>query len=212
MPIATSKRRSDGARGNALIEFALVSVFLLPILYGVYSIGMGLSQTIAASVVARDAGSMFMRSVDFSLAQNSAMLVRLGQDLGLQPAGGNGVVTLTKVYHVASSDCLTGGFSATGCPNYDQTVITKRLSIGNTTSGFFTSTFGAPPSGIVTGDGTIALAEYIANAACRVSNSTSLPTLSSGEFAYVSEAYFLTPSLDLPGWRNNTNLYQRSIF
>ena len=199
-------------RGSAVIEFALVSVFLLPIMYGVYSIGMSLSRTIEASVVARDAGAMFMRAVDFSQAQNAALIVRIGQNLGLQATGGNGVVVLSRVYQVASSDCLAAGYSATGCPNYNQVVFTERISIGNTTSGFFTSSFGAPPANVVRADGTITLANFASNAACKVANPTSLPTLSAGEFAFVSEAYFITPSLDLPGWRSNTNLYQRNIF
>ena len=208
MPLTRNRRE----RGNAIIEFALVSVFLLPILYGVYSIGMSLARTLSAAVVARDAGAMFMRTVDFTQAQNAALLVRIGQDLGLQSPGGNGVVVMSRVYHVTSADCLSGGYSATGCPNYDQVVFSQRVSVGNTTSGFFTSAFGTPASSIVRSDGTIALSDYVSNTSARVSNATALPTLAAGEVAYISEAYFITPSLDLPGYRTNTNLYQRNIF
>jgi len=36
--------------------------------------------------------------------------------------------------------------------------------------------------------------------------------LGAGEFAYVSEAYFITPQLDMPGVRTGTFVYQRSVF
>ena len=39
-----------------------------------------------------------------------------------------------------------------------------------------------------------------------------LMTLGDGETAFISEAYFVTPNLNLPGFRTNTFVYQRSIF
>jgi hypothetical protein len=41
---------------------------------------------------------------------------------------------------------------------------------------------------------------------------TAVMTLNAGEFAYVSEAYFKTPEIDMPGFRDNTYVYQRNIF
>ena len=55
-------------RGNTVVEFALVISFLALLLMGTFSVGMTLTKSVQAGVVARDAGAMFMRYVDFSLA------------------------------------------------------------------------------------------------------------------------------------------------
>ena len=50
------------------------------------------------------------------------------------------------------------------------------------------------------------------NTTVRADAFDNLMTLGDGETAFISEACFLTPNLDLPGFRANTFVYQRNIF
>ncbi len=203
-------RRPRPKNGNALMELAIISPFLVLLLFGVFSIGMSLSKSIQVSVVARDSGAMFMRYIDFSLTANKSIVVRIANGMGMTTTGGNGVELLSQVMAVTATECVAGGLTSTTCPNIGYTVFIKRQSVGNTS--LYTSTFGTPSSSILGTDGSITAANYLTNASCRTTNFTTLIALNGGEFAYISEAYFTTPELDLPGYRNNTAIYQRAIF
>ena len=69
--------RRNREAGNAIVEFALVAIFLVSMLMGTFSIGMTLTRSVQAGVVSRDAGAMFMRYVDFTITANKNILVRL---------------------------------------------------------------------------------------------------------------------------------------
>ena len=56
-----AKRRRE--TGNAIVEFCMVALFLLSLLLGTFSVGMTLTRSVQAGIVARDAGSMFMLHV-----------------------------------------------------------------------------------------------------------------------------------------------------
>lgn len=203
-------RRGRSEQGNSLIEFSLVIVFLLPIMFGVFSVGMSLTKSVQASVVARDAGSMFMRYVDFSTSANKQLIVRIARGLGMTETGGNGVVILTQIMKAGTGQCVPPYTSTASCPNFNRHVIVKRIVIGN--QSLTSSSFGTPVSGIITADGSITAANYLANSSARADAFDALMNLGDGEFAFVAEAYFRTPELDLPGYRTNTYVYQRSIF
>ncbi|MFN7648560.1 MAG: TadE family protein [Acidobacteriota bacterium] len=205
---ASSRRRAT--QGSSLVEFALVIVFLVPIMLGVISIGMSLTVSIQASVVARDAGSMFMRYVDFSLSSNKALIVRIARGMGMTETGGDGTVILTQILRIGAAQCVPPYPNTAACPNFNRNVITRRVIIGNAT--LTTSTFGTPAAGIVASDGTISASNYLANATARADAFDALMTLGDGETAFISEAYFRTPYLDMPGFRTNTFVYQRNIF
>lgn len=205
---ASSRRRAT--QGSSLVEFALVIVFLLPILLGIFSIGMSLTMSVQASVVARDAGSMFMRYVDFSQSSNKALIVRIARGMGMTETGGNGTVILTQILRIGAGQCVPPYANTASCPNFNRHVITRRVIIGNAT--LTTSTFGTPATSIVAADGTISAANYLADASARATAFDSLMILGDGETAFISEAYFLTPNLDMPGFRTNTFVYQRNIF
>ena len=203
-------RRPRPKNGSSLMELALIAPFLVLLLFGVFSIGMSLSKSIQVSVVARDSGAMFMRFIDFSLTANKAIVVRQANGLGMTASGGNGIELLSQVMGVTITECNAGGLTSSNCPNLGYTVFIKRQTVGNTA--LYTSIFGTPNSGIVGSDGTITAANYLTNSSCRTSNFTNLIALGGSEFAYISEAYFTTPELDLPGYRSNTAVYQRAIF
>ena len=202
--------RARGQRGNAIIEFALVVTFLVMLLMGTFSIGMTLTKSVQAGVVARDAGAMFMRYVDFTMPENKSILVRLANGMGMTASGGNGVVIMTQVMQVGAAECAAGGMATGSCPNYNRPVVIKRMTVGNTA--LYTTTFGNPAPALLQADGTISTTNYLNDASVRVDNFAGVMTLTGGEFAFVSEAYFKTPEIDMPGYRSNTYVYQRNIF
>jgi hypothetical protein len=208
--MTAERRRAEDERGNAILEFALVISFLGMLLFGTFSVGMTLTKSVQAGVVSRDAGAMFMRQVDFTLAQNKNIVVRLANGMGMTTSGGNGAVVLTKVLKIGTPECAAGGLGVGACPNFDQAVVIKRIVIGNST--LFTSSFGTPTASLIQADGDLSVASYLTDVTARVPNFSSIMTLNAGEHAYVSEAYFLTPEVNLPGYRSNTYVYQRNIF
>lgn len=197
-------------RGNAIIEFALVVTFLVMLLMGTFSVGMTLTKSVQAGVVARDAGAMFMRYVDFTLTGNKDLLVRLANGMGMTTTGGNGVVIMTQIMMVGTTECANGGLAPGACPNYNRPVAIKRVTVGN--PALYTTTFGNPTPSLLLSDGSISTTNYLNDASVRADNFTSIMTLSGGEYAYLSEAYFRTPEIDMPGYRNDTYVYQRNVF
>lgn len=208
--LGTNRGRRRRQRGNAIIEFALVITFLVMLLMGTFSIGMTLTKSVQAGVVARDAGAMFMRFVDFTLAGNKDMLVRLANGMGMTSNGGNGVVIMTQIMKIGATECLNGGLATGSCPNYDRPVVIKRVVVGNST--LYTTTFGNPTASLLQSDGSISTTNYLNDTSVRADNFTAVMTLNDGEYAYISEAYFKTPEIDMPGYRNNTYVYQRNVF
>ena len=204
----TIRRRRQ--RGNAIIEFALVVTFLVMLLMGTFSVGMTLTKSVQAGVVARDAGAMFMRYVDFTLVANQTLLVRLDNGMNMTASGGNGVVIMTQIMMVGVNECAAGGLTTGTCPNYNRPVVIKRVKVGN--SALYTTTFGNPTASLIQSDATIATSDYLRDASVLADNFTSVLTLEAGEYAYLSEAYFVTPEIDMPGYRNHTYVYQRNIF
>lgn len=210
MPLAKVLNRRKKQKGNAIVEFAIVSVFLIPLLFGTFSIGMSLTKTVQASIVSRDAGSMFMRYVDFTDPNNRNMLLRIANGMGITDTGGNGEVVLTKIMFIGANECALIGLTTSNCPNYNRNVVVKRVTIGNTT--VYTSPYGSPNAGILQANGEITANNFLNDASARADNFASVMSLNAGEVAHVSEAYFKTPEIDLPGYRGGTYVYQRNIF
>lgn len=208
--VSEESLRWSAERGNAILEFALVISFLGMLLFGTFSVGMSLTKSVQAGVVSRDAGAMFMRQVDFTTTQNRDMLVRLANGMGMTANGGNGVVVMTKLLRIGANECLAGGLAVGACPNFEQTVVVKRVAVGN--ASLFNSSFGSPTASLFQTDGQISVNLYLTDVSTRAPSFDAIMTLNAGENAYVSEAYFLTPEINLPGYRSNTYVYQRNIF
>lgn len=203
-------RRAEREGGNAIVEFALVATFLVSLLMGTFSIGMTLTRSVQAGVVSRDAGAMFMRYVDFTLTENKDILVRLANGMGMTATGGRGLVVMTQLTKIGDAQCVAGGLTPTTCPNNGQYVVVKRVSVGNTA--IYTTTYGNPDASVIRSDGTIIASNFLNSASVRAPAFGSVMALNDGEFAYISEAYFQTPEITLPGYNNNTYVYQRNIF
>lgn len=202
-------RKLRRRRGNAVIEFGLCTVFLVPLLLGGVVTGMNLNRSIQGTQVSRDAGHMFVRWVDFSLPANQEMVVRLARGLGMTRTGGNGVVILSRIMFIGETQCTEGNLSLSECTNYNRPVFTQRLVIGN--AGLRSSNFGTPSPAILNTKGEIAPANYLTDPTARTGNFESLLALQPGEVAYVSEAYFASPDFNLGSWAGS-GVYARTIF
>ena len=90
------QRKLHRERGNALIEFALVTTLLLPVLAGSFTIGMFAASSIKVSAVCRESAVLFLRSTldpsggfDLSQSYNQAIIVRSAAGLGMNVPGTN---------------------------------------------------------------------------------------------------------------------------
>ncbi len=202
--------RNQSRRGSALLEFALVSVFTVPLLLGTFVLGMSLSRSIQVTQISRDAGHMYVRYVDFTQTANQDIIVRLASGMGLTRTGGNGVVILSKIMHIADDECASGGYPVgdNRCVNRNQDVFIQQLKIGDASAR--NSNFGTPTG--VTLDANQVITDYLTNSGARATNVTSVLTLNAGEIAFVSEAFFKTPELDISAYRSGNSVYARTIF
>jgi hypothetical protein len=156
---------------------------------------------------------MYAFGVNFSQSSGQNELIKLAQGLNLTPTGGNGVIILSTITFVGPNDCIAGGYPSGNCPNLNNTVFAGRLVIGN--SGLTinrqsqVSVFGAPPASIVDSNGNISPSNYIQNPGAVANNFYSVIPISSGQLAYVAEAFFVAPDFSL---LNPGGISARSIF
>jgi len=182
-------------------------------LFGTFIFGMRLVRANQVAEVCRDAGHMYAYGVDFSQTSSQNMLVQLAQGLNITTSGGNGVIILSTITYIASNDCIAGGYSSGSCPNINNTVFTRRIVIGNANLSINgqlqASAFGTPPSSIIDSSGNISSANYLGSSAAIANNFYSIIQVSSGQYAYVAEAFFVSPDFSLlsPG-----GISARSIF
>lgn len=202
------RTRTTRQSGNAILEFAMIAPLLVAMLFGVFTTGMSISKSQQVASLAREAGGMFLRSVDFSVPANQAMLIRQAGSLGMTAEGGNGVILLSAIKRISARDCIAAGVEPRNCPNLGFLVVVKRQAVGNRS--LFQSTFGIPEH--IELDGTILAAQYLSDPACQAQKFDALVALAEGEIAYLAEAYFRTPQLDIPGYKRDSNIYQRAIF
>jgi hypothetical protein len=195
--------RARGRKGNAIVELGLLAMPMVVMLLGTAVVGLNLGRNIHAAQLNRDAGSMFVRGIDFSADFNRNLLIRLGQGLGLQQTGGRGIVYFSKVTWIPQSKCTA--LSLSPC-NANQHVIVQRLSIGDTS--LRSSAVGTPAANLINSRGEVA--EYMTNA----SAIATFPymQLAENEYSYVAESYFASPDFDLPGFQENTGVYNISVY
>jgi hypothetical protein len=194
-------------RGAELIEFALSTVFLLPILFGTVVVGLNIGRSIQTTQVSRDAGHMYARSVDFADINNQNLIVRLARGLNIQRTGGTGVVILSTVMYIGDAQCSAAGLGG-GCTNRYHAVFVHRVVIGNPSARG--SSFGTPDPALLDSSG--AISDYLTDAGARTTGgfATLLP-MQAGEIAYVSEVYVPSVDYGMPGY-HGTGVYARTIF
>jgi hypothetical protein len=203
----TKRRRS----GSSTIEFVLVaSLFLVPLILGLFSIGFGLIRGMNGIQLTRDVGHMWAGGVDFSKQANQDLMAsQLAQGLSIVSNSGNVTGGSTGQGVVVFSTYTNLGNSCPTCANAGHIVLIRRVVVGNNT--VFQSAYGLPLSSSVnatTGD----ITNYSNDLSARADNFTNLMSLTAGEIAYFTESYFTAPDLALPGLFPGLAMYSNAIF
>ena len=120
------------------------------------------------------------------------------------------MIVLSQLKKINEADCRSAGFDPRNCPNLGYPVVVKRQFIGNRS--LFISPYGSPQSELFEQSGTILAAHYLFDPSCRAEQFESVLQLSGGEIAYLSEAYFRTPELDIPGYKKDSSIYRKVVF
>ena len=198
----TIRRKKSG--GGSAIEFVLICLVLIPLFLGTGAIGVNLVRTLQTVQLARDAGHMYARGIDFSQQANQTVLYQLGSSLGLTSSSSSStaVVILSNLIYVDSGQCLavgkwnTGSNTPNGCTNYQKWVFTQRLTFGDTS--LRSSNLGSPSTSLVNATtGQISQQNYVTNAGAVASfsainpyqnTSGAISGLPSGQTLYAAEA------------------------
>ena len=204
-----TSRRSQ--RGSTALEFALVVLAAVPMLFGGVGLGIILGRGIQAVQVTRDAGHMYGLGVDFSAAGAQNIVAKLAQGFNVTSTG-NAVLIFSQIVTVYQADCDAAGLT-NSCSNLGQTVFAQRIVMGN--SSLRTSAFGTPPAGFVGANGNIAPTNYYQQSTLRATGFGTILAQNDGDTAWVVEGFFTQPDLSflVPGFQQVTQgTYVRSIF
>jgi len=204
------------------MEFALVSLVLIPMLLGTIGLGLSMHNQLGTVQLARDAGHMYARgNVDFTLLGNQQILSQIAGSLNLSTTlgSGNSAVILSSVRYIDLSACTQDGKvntqgQAQGCTNIGSWVFSNRIVIGNNA---FTSHIGNPPSSIINAKGAIALNDQVTNSndvstltGFNPWNSQTDTGVPSGQVIFVAEA--MAKGFQMPPFASGTNTYARFCF
>lgn len=201
-------RRSNNSRkGMAVMEFAMCSVFLVPMLLGIFVFGFRLIRSLQMIQVTRDLGHMYVRGVNFRNSGPIANAQTLASGYNLTSTGSS-VVYLSSLKVIQQADCDAANLvPGVACANLGKTVFTEQLTIGNSASG--ACPFGTPP---LQADSTVSKANQANNSAAVAGGFSPILTLNAGETAYLAEMINQTPDLNVPGFSGRPQVYARAIF
>jgi hypothetical protein len=212
--------RKQRQRGGAAIEFALIAPFLVSMIVGTLTLGVRLVKELELTQVARDAGSMYSRGVDFTLAGNQEIIARMGQELGWPSTGltsaSPGVLYLSRIEYIDNTCNGITPPSGKTC-NKGQWVFVNSIVLGNTS--LHASNFGAPP-GCTPGcyaspyNGDLNLTDSLYNSQAVVSNFTYLGTPVAGTTGFQpGQVANLVETAGVTGpWNGGTVGYAFSMF
>jgi hypothetical protein len=214
----------------ASLEFALLMIVAVPLLLGTGATGINMIRTLQTVQLARDAGRMYARGMDFSQPGNKTILGNIGSDLGLSTTAGSGsaVVILSALTYVdvnacAAAGAVDGSGNPLGCTNYQKWVFTQRLVIGK--SSVRSSAYGSPlvsgPTGVTVDPttGKISVQDYVTKAGAVATFSSINPYavingnvqgLPSGQVLYVAEA--AATGFSMPPFVTNAATYSYGLF
>ncbi len=178
---------AEEQRRSRLFEYALCLLFLLPLVYGVFSM-MRLQQlTNEAGRLARDLARMYRQGVDFSAPANRGIATELARGRGFVLAGRSGVAILSRVRVVQDSDCPVA--ASQPCANAGLAAIEQQIVIGRSEPRH--SQTGAPPVDPTTG----LVANWAGDPAARATVAEN--EIRQGEPSWICEVWFTAP--DQPG-------------
>jgi hypothetical protein len=229
------RRRSR--QGASAIEFAFSLLFLVPVFLGLTGIGISMLRQLQTVQLARDAGAMFARQVDFTLVGSQQILNRVAGSLGLTVTSGSGgnsntggvagagtaVVILSAIQYVNSGVCAQASPALAPdpahCKNFGLWVFANQLVVGNNT--LRTSNLGTPTGLMkpIAANGTIDISDQCLTAGDRVTGynpwtSATIPadalSVIQVQPIYVSEAAAV--GFRLPPFSSGTTVYAQLYF
>ena len=222
-----SPKRIRGQRGNEIIEFAVLSVFLVPLFIWMFVNGMNLLRFIQTTQISRDIGSLYIHGVDFSTYEAQQVAARLAQgyvlDIGSSYVGsnssnnsngGNAWVILSQVMYVGSTSCAALPNNVT-CTNLNKYVFLQRVNFGNSSVLFngnpVQSGIGNPTGATINNGGYVQ--NYLTDSKAQAPGFGNFMTtqLSDGQVAYVVETFFADPVLSFSSYPSG-GIYSRTFF
>ncbi len=194
-----------------MIEFVLIaSLFLVPLIIGVFTYGFAIIQSVEAVELTSDVGHMYSEGVDFSTQANQNLLsTNLAQGLNIVAntgnvtggTSGNGVVVLSTLTYLTNASC-------NNCSNAGHVVVMNRIVIGN--NSIFTTSYGNPNPTLITTNGDVT--NYDTDPTAQADTFSNLMTLNAGQIAYMAESYITAPQLAVPGVFSGLATYQNAIY
>jgi hypothetical protein len=223
--VSIHRRKKQG--GNEMIEFALMAIFLVPLLLWMFVNGMNLIRIIEAQQVCRDIGNQYIHGLDFSTHAAQTLAADLSTGFGLTVSGfsgdssgneqsntsnsGNGLVILSEIMFVGSSACATLP-TGTSCTNSGKYVFLQRLAFGNASLQFNSTTVASAlgsPTATMSDSGIVQ--NYLTDANAVSSTSGNFITLADSQVAYVVETFFGSPTLGFSAYPAG-GVYNRNFF
>ncbi len=231
-----AKRRGRRQGGQEIIEFAFVALLFVPMLLGMFVIGMNLIFSIQANNMVRNLGNMYIHGADFSSFPYQQLAQRMGTGLNLQMpsfsgnvqsnsgSAGDGIIWITQAMYVGKTtdpNCVAAGVGK--CTNHDSFVFTQRVVFGRgSLATQHPSSLGDPTGATLSSQGSVSNAVTDSAARLPTAGQAAMTTLwqttangqqpvLDGQVFYAAEGYFQTPSLSL-GTATSQGVYARSFF
>src|SRR5580658_9986334 len=98
-------RRPKHPGTTALQLYVLGAIFLIPLSIGIVLVTNNASRSEHAYQISHDIGSMYAQGLDFSQSANQNIALSVAEGIGIDIQAGNGVLILSKIRVVHSSDC-----------------------------------------------------------------------------------------------------------
>lgn len=189
-------RRPKYPGSNLVRLYALGAIFLIPLSLGVVLVTNNATRGDYAYKITHQIGSMFAQGLDFSRTANQNIALSVAEGIGIDLHEGKGVLILSKIRMVHSSDCSDG---TTGvCKNQGYPVVVERYVLGNRS--LRASSFGTP---VTLDPNSGRVRDWMNDTSARASNFIS--GLKPGEVTYAAECYLT--SAESPG-----GVYSRAMF
>ena len=218
--------RRRGRRGSEIVEFAIFSVFMVPLFIWMFVTGMNLLRFIQCTEIVRDIGVQTVGGVDYSTypAQSVAQVLAQGYGMNVGSSftgneatnngnGGSVWIVVSQIMYVGATSCASLP-SGTNCTNENPYVFVRQVSFGNSAVQFngtqVQSAFGAFTAA-VNSSGYVESYLTAANAQCPNMANFMQTQLSDGQYAYVVEGFFADPGLGFSAYPAG-GIYVRTFF
>jgi hypothetical protein len=202
------KQSRKRQKGSLLVEFVLVmSLVMVPLMLGTMVVGFNLIRAIQVNQVNRDAGHMFARGVDFSSDPNGlldrSILFQMAPRLQVTTSAGTGVLILSAIEYIGPNTCSS-------CSNLSHAVFTQQITIGN--SALRASDMGTVLATSMLADGSGTVTNPTTDTTVRADPILNILSMVDGQVAYVSETFYGSTDLSIPGYLTASGVYARAIF